>query len=380
MPGLWLLHWPPFLPQNEICCSAFDLPEIAEAKSFLGQGKFVRAEPLLIRALEIAKYAVGEQSTPYNELSDLLAGCKFERQLYIDAAKLYQTVAAHYLKNNSYEAAQRAISRYSTSFLRAEDATLATNGLAFVRKLSVPPSAPADLATTIGLAGLYVRSVEYHKLRLACNNSAMESLQNEIDVLVDEVGKGVHGAESIASASWHLAVGRWNQTLFEIRHEEARSQTAVDAYEKASKVGALAPLRDSDLVRADALLGLGDLARIAGKWEAADDYYKKAVELTDKHLDRDSPRVRRVIEREAQVQYHIKRWLHAEGLLRRLLDYYQEFHPLQDPAPQAQVECMRCYVSMMEARGRGSEVANLKTQLESIKTITPYPTFDPFAL
>jgi tetratricopeptide (TPR) repeat protein len=228
---------------------------------------------------------------------------------------------------------------------------------------------------------LKLLSVEYHKYRLEGDHTQMQRTEDVALAEIARVDLSGLPSHSVEAAGWNLVVGRWYFTLYEQRKEEKTLEQARKSFAEASKVALVdgADARLVDLIKADALLGLGDLARLSSKWEEADEHYKIAVDLTDKHFDRDSQRVRRVIEREAIVQYHMKRWLHAEGLLRRLLDYYNEHSPIGESLPQAQAECMNNYVKMMESRGRGSETESLKAKLSSVQTILPYPTFDPYA-
>lgn len=208
----------------------------------------------------------------------------------------------------------------------------------------------------------------------------MESVEKEVAELTKHAELATLDATSALVCMWRLAVARWKTTLYDVRKEEKMKTEAVEAYTEALQASP-ATERLAALVRADAYLGLGDLAQMDKQWIEADEYYKKAVEITDNYFDRDSQRVRRVIEREAVVQYHLQRWIHAEGLLRRLMDYYSEHaKPLSSGiCPQSQYDCCSAYVKMMETRGRGSEVATLKSQLEALSSITPSPTFDPLA-
>ena len=357
---------------------AFELPEIEEAKVLLAQNKFVKAESLVLRALEVAKYAVGEHSLPYAELLELQARCKFGRGSFSESAKLYQTCAQSFLRNARFSDASRVLMLFATSVLRIEDSVDVSAFLAFSR--GVGYSGDVSLNVTISQVKLQLLSLEYHKLRIKGSNTAMQGIEKEISDLVSRLILTSLDSSSSLVCLWHLSVGRWKQTIYDVRREEKVKQEAVEAYNEAMKVSG-AEERQAELIRADALLGLGDLARLDKQWIEADEYYKKSVELTDKYFDRDSQRVRRVIEREAVVQYHLQRWIHAEGLLRRLMDYYTEHTKPMEAGiwTQAQYECCASYVKMMETRGRGSEVSTLKLQVAAINTIIPTPTFDPYA-
>lgn len=354
------------------------MPEIDEAKALLAQHKFIKAEALVSRALDVAKYAVGEQSLPYAELVELQARCKFGRAVFSESAKLYQACAQSYLRSAKFSDAARALTLFATSVLRIEDTVDVSAFLAFSRGLGTC----SDVALNVAIAQVKMQllSLEYHKLRIKGSHTAMQGVEKEVLALATWDDFATLESTSVLACSWHLSLARWKTTLYDVRREEKTKTEAMEEYTQALKA---APAEDrlAELVRADALLGLGDLARMDKQWLEADEYYKQAVEITDKYFDRDSQRVRRVIEREAVVQYHLQRWIHAEGLLRRLMDYYSEHaKPLTSGiCTQAQYDCCMAYAKMMETRGRGSEVATLKTQLEALSTVTPTPTFDAYA-
>jgi tetratricopeptide (TPR) repeat protein len=369
-------HSTAVLKSNE----TFDLPEIHEARSLLAQDKFIKAEALVNRAQEIAKYAVGENSVPYAELVELNARCKFGRNLFSDSASLFLSALQIYFQNSKSDACLRVLPQLVASVLRVEDTVDLSRYFTFARNL--PHSPEPTLNLTIFLAKLQLLSVEYHRCRIKSAHTAMHAIDQELASEIAKVDLSALPNGSMLTYRWHLSVGRWYQTIYDLRREESQRQSAVESYNAALKAEAVTDeeKRTASLIRADALLGLGDLARIAEKWEEADEYYKKAVDITDQFFDRDSQRVRRVIEREAVVQFHLRRWLHAEGLMRRLIDYYNDHQPLNGSScPQAQYDCLQAYVKLLESRGRGSEVAALKAKLGAVESITPSSSFDPYA-
>lgn len=357
--------------------SAFDLPEIHEARALLAQAKYAKADTQLERALEIAKFAVGEQSTAFAGLLELKADCKFGIGRYSESASLYQQCLSTFLKASKFDDARRVLQRYVASVLRMGSLVDISKHISFARSLG--STSNHALTLEILLAKLQILSLEYHQMRMEQANTAMETLEKEIGALVTSVEKEPHPTGNVDAFLWQLSLGRWYQTLYDLRREDSMHDLAKQAYEEALKVSG--PKRLEDLIRADALLGLGDLARLSSKWEEAHDYYNKSVDLTDQYFDRDSTRVRHVIEREAVIQFQLKRWIHAEGLLRRLIDYYNSYRPITEDGTcsQLQFECMESYVKMMDSRGRTGEAAVVRTQLDKVKTIIPSTTYDPNA-
>lgn len=353
------------------------MPEIHEARSLLAQAKYAKADTQLARALDIAKFAVGEQSTSFAELLELKAHCKFGVSRYNESASIYQQCLTTFLKASKFDDSRRILARYVASILRLGPLGDLGASISFVRSLSSTPNHPLNLE--IILAKLQILSIEYHKMRMEEANTSMAALEKEIQTLINSVEKEPHPSGNVDAFLWQLSLGRWYQTLYDLRREETTHDQAKKAYEAALEVSG--PQRLEDLIRADALLGLGDLARLSSKWEEAHDFYNKAVDLTDKYFDRDSTRVRHVIEREAIIQYELKRWIHAEGLLRRLIDYYNSYRPISEEGhcPQLQFECMQSYVKMMESRGRTGEAAVVRAQLDKIKIVIPALTYDPHA-
>lgn len=356
---------------------AFDLPEIHEARALLAQNKFSRAEAQLERALDIAKYAVGESSPAFADLLELKANCKFGVGRYKESASLSQRCLAIYLKASKFDDSRRALSLFTQSVLRLGPLEDNRAYIDFARSLSPTPNHTLNLEMT--LAKLQILSLDYLNYRMEEAKTSMETVEKEIESLITSVEKEPHPSGNVDAFLWQLSIGRWYQTLFDLRKEDDTLNLAKSAYEEALKVSG--PKRLEDLIRADALLGLGDLARLGSKWEEADEYYKKAVDLTDNHFDRDSTRVRHVIEREAIIQFQLKRWIHAEGLLRRLIDYYNTHKPFGEDGlcPKLQHECMESYVKMMESRGRTGEAAIVREQLNKVKKVIPATTFDPTA-
>lgn len=354
------------------------MPELVEAKALLAEDKFAKAEPLVSRALEIAKYALGEHSLPYIEIVELQARCKFGRGQFSESAKLYHMCAQTYLRNSSFEEATRSLTRLSNSVLRLDDHENVSAILEFGRNIA--HTGDVALNITISTVKMELLSVEYQRARIKKEEARVQALEKEFFELAKSVDFATLDEGSNVVCGWWLAVARWKQTIYDTKRDEKVKQEAIEAYNSALKASAKDD-REAELIRADAQLGLGDLARLDKKWTDADEYYKKAVEATDKYFDRDSPRVRRVIEREALVQYHLNRWLHAEGLLRRLMDYYNEHTNALSTGicPRAQYDCCEAFVAMLENRGRTTEAQTIKTRLSAVTTILPTPIFDPLA-
>lgn len=379
------------------------MPEIHDAKAFLASGKYVKAETLLSRAQDIAKYAVGEKSLPYAELVALNARCKFFQSKFLESANFCQQAMQTYLKLAEFSSMRDILPLYTLAVLRLPHSTEKNSFFAFTRGIGV--TADPALNVTVSTCKIQLISVCYHDERLKNMNTAMEALEHEISGLIASTELDDLPQDSLIVSRWHLTVGRWYQSLYDMRRDEETHKKALQAYTFVSSAsaglkskptsqnegqsnseGGSVDMKDKNddrefqLVRADALLGLGDLARIQEKWEEADEHYKVAIDITDRFFDRDSTRVRHIMEREAVVQFNLKRWLHSEGLLRRLLDYYTEHKPLNgDTCQRGQYECLSTYIQLLEARGRGSEVATLKTQIQAITTILPPPAFDPYA-
>lgn len=353
------------------------MPEIHEARALLAQSKFAKAATQLDRALEIAKYAVGEQSYQYAELVELKADCKFSLSNFGESAPLFLRCIQSYMKSSKIDDTRRVIGNFVASVLKAGESIDLKPFFAWAR--SAKPTSHQTLDREISIAKLQILSLDHHKKRLEKSEEAMRAVEEEIKEVIESVPKEAHVSDNVDVYMWSLCVGRWYQTLFELRGEQSSADLAKEAYEEALKVSG--PKRVENLVKADALLGLGDMARLASNWEEADEYYKKSIDLTDQHFDRDSQRVRHVIEREAIIQFHLKRWIHAEGLLRRLIDYYHENKSISESGSirQVQHECMQSYVKMMESRGRTGEAAQVKSLLDKVTTVVPSTTFDPYA-
>lgn len=164
------------------------------------------------------------------------------------------------------------------------------------------------------------------------------------------------------------------QKLENYRNESTESDVFLKIVETIDSMDPKSLDAKMELLLAECLVNLGYDHYLQEKYVSSEEFYRRAVDLTDRYFDRDDARVRRVIERVALTQCSLIKWLQAEGLLRRLLEYYETL-PVEN-LNTINVECMKAYCQMMNTRGRGNEARNAEALIEKVTNPKPIPPFD----
>lgn len=337
----------------------FQLPEIDQAHALIKERKFIKADALLQRASEICKYACGETSLEFGKLASSRAYCLFHLEKFAEARNQLKTFVQIAMKSNVEEIHLDVLVNifivYSYSFEYADGIALLDSILDRSKS-----SSTTIICNALKAAFLLLKQ---HKTEV--------SEQDSIEALLKTASEL---STSLDSSDTSLLFLKYIEAI--VRQQNHRLDEAAVMYKEILELTNNSKDLPSnlELIRADTLLNLADIYYAHQDYKMAEEYIRKSVEITDKHFDRDHRRVRRVVETAALIESKLVKWLQAEGLLRRLLDYYQTLN--NDEFTDLQVQCMEAYCTMMEARGRGNEVERIRERISSIQTLLKRPPLD----
>lgn len=366
------------------------MPEIEESKILIKEAKYAKAEPLLQRSLEIAEFAIGKDDVEYKKLVEMLLECYYKMHRNYLAVNLFGKVIVNYIESDEKKA-QLLIMQFSNSFLKIDYDELKSKEtqdyLESLKKLTKSP----DLVIQI-----YTFQIKITTLKMVYFDNNQDISQDDkltrrlelfkqintffqdANSLVDQI------TDNFVKSQWDLTIARcwyyyYSQVADKVAHDEIlQSKKKLLAALETLQQPVLSHFIEPDLVKSDIFLALGEIESYFKNWHESETFLNKSIDLADRHFDRDSQRVRKIIEKMALVQFHLNRWIHAEGLLRRLINYYLENNiPNQQGfIEKSQFDCMKSYCDMMDIRGRGNESENIKRLLDSVTFIKSCAPFD----
>lgn len=337
----------------------FHLPEIDQAEALIKEGKYLKAESLVQRAQDICKYACGDESVELAQLASMRSYCLFHLGKYPLACEQLKNYLQIVLKRDKSKINfDVMINIYKVFSLMNQ----LSEGIDVVDNILKHVDQPDIQTLSHTLKGILITLQQY-------KSGHEDKTQIETQFELAKVAGASLGPQSIEKLFLNLV-------LASLEHRDKNIQKAQSLYEEViDNSGDVSNFLDSvQLIVADAHLGLADILYEQTDYKGAENHIRKSVELTDKYFDRDHSRVRRVVESAALIESKLLKWLQAEGILRRLLDYYQNLGPNDFTKPQ--VQCLEAYCIMMEARGRGNEVLSIRKRISEITNPTERLPFD----